>query len=348
MRLHLIGLALLFALAITSNSATPGHTTRVGAHNCYEEAGSFTDRPTRAFRAGLPIAIEQDLVWSTDQATGNSRSLIAHGRGPWLTGSEPGLREYFFERVRPIVEKELRDPHPDQWPLLTLFLDIKTNEPEHLAAIWQTVREYQDWLTTSVKGRDDVNIALHMGPIQIYALSNVLSPVYGDMSKPDSTRVQYAAQRKVFFDRLKIGERLLIFGAAPSNFDATEGGAALSAIRPDGLITTRATNYLRFWISSWDVIEESRNGVWTQAQEARLQAITQRVHQFGLQAILYCLNGLPQEESTRLGWSSTYNFGSFESVLPRWQAAGKAGVDFLSTDQYEELAAVLRKTQGTR
>ncbi|MDQ6707667.1 MAG: glycerophosphodiester phosphodiesterase [Acidobacteriota bacterium] len=43
------------------------------------------------------------------------------------------------------------------------------------------------------------------------------------------------------------------------------------------------------------------------------------------------------------GWDAQYNLGSLEKVRARWQAAVDAGVDFLATDQYEALSAVLKR-----
>ena len=45
------------------------------------------------------------------------------------------------------------------------------------------------------------------------------------------------------------------------------------------------------------------------------------------------------------GWFRSYNFGSLESVTARWRAAYHAGVDYIATDQYEQLAEFL-KTAG--
>ena len=51
------------------------------------------------------------------------RSLVAHDNpgepALGLTGTEPTMREYFFERVRPIIESALRDNRRDTWPLIT-------------------------------------------------------------------------------------------------------------------------------------------------------------------------------------------------------------------------------------
>jgi hypothetical protein len=47
----------------------------------------------------------------------------------------------------------------------------------------------------------------------------------------------------------------------------------------------------------------------------------------------------------RNGWDKGYNFGSREKASLRWMAAIRAGVDFIATDQYEDVATLVR-TQG--
>lgn len=53
-----------------------------------------------------------------------------------------------------------------------------------------------------------------------------------------------------------------------------------------------------------------------------------------------CLDGYTEAENR--GWDKDYNFGSKEGVMPRWQAAVRAHPDFISTDQVEEVAKLLR------
>ena len=53
----------------------------------------------------------------------------------------------------------------------------------------------------------------------------------------------------------------------------------------------------------------------------------------------YTLDGFTPNEDH--GWDEGYNFGSREAVAARWSAAISAGVDFIATDQYEDLAGVL-------
>src|SRR5262249_54746991 len=112
---------------------TPGRRVLMDAHNCYPYDGRWTDRIDRALKSGMPLAIEQDLTWFTDTHTQESRIVVSHTAKP--TGTEPTLREYFFDRIRPIMENALREGNHGDWPLITLNLDFKSEQPELLAAV---------------------------------------------------------------------------------------------------------------------------------------------------------------------------------------------------------------------
>ena len=58
-------------------------------------------------------------------------------------------RTYFFEQIRPMVERALQDQNRKDWPLITLNLDFKSEEPEHLEFIWKLLEEYESWLCTA-------------------------------------------------------------------------------------------------------------------------------------------------------------------------------------------------------
>jgi len=310
----------------------PGARVLLDAHNCYPYNGRWVDRIDRALSTGTPLAIEQDLVWYRDPVTGKGRSLVAHDEREkpalGLNGTEPSMRDYFFERVRPIVQRALAEQHRETWPIITLNLDFKTEEPEHLAAVWALLREYRAWLTTAprVANISDAQ-PLDVGPLLVLT---------GDSD----------AQRKAFHDDVPVGERLLVFGAArPRHRQA--GGSAEARARdgqelPD-LTPGLRTNYHRWWNNPWSVVElggQRRAGAWTAADEMRLGELVGAAHRAGLWIRFYTLNGHdPRDESG--GWSAGYNFGSEEAARERWRAAIRAGVDFVAVDQYELFAATL-------
>lgn len=293
---------------------TPGTRVLLDAHNAYPEQGRWADRIERALGTGLPIAIEQDLVWYRDPVTGTGRSIVSHGE-PY-TGQEPSLRDYFFERIRPLVEQALRDPRANTWPIITLNLDFKTDEAEHHAAVWQLLGEYESWLTTAPRGATDLDVR----PL-------TLRPLLVLTGEADT-------QQRDFHDRLPVGTRLRLFGAVHR---APAGGPLPK------------TNYRRWWNNPWAIVEpegQPRAGEWSGDDDQRLRQAVAAAHGAGLWIRFYTLDGFPQSDAAN-GWTAGYNFGSPEAARVRWRAAIAAGVDFVAVDQYEDFVSVLREADRT-
>lgn len=332
--LLVLGLALL-PVVPTAADWGPGGRVLLDAHNCYPYNGRWANRIDRALGAGVPLAIEQDLVWFVDPVSHQGRSLVAHDDSSkpalGLDGTEPSMRAYFFERIRPLVETALREGRRETWPIITLNLDFKTEEPEHLASVWSLLREYQSWLTTAPRAAslDDVR-PMTVGPVLVLT---------GESD----------AQRKVFHDAVPVGSPLLVFGAArPTTRQAgtpEEARVRSGEILAD-IVPGRRTNYHRWWNNSWAVVElggQTRAGAWTSDDDARLRGLVQAAHREGLWLRFYTLNGHDATD-TSSGWTASYNFGSLPAARTRWQAAIRAGVDFIASDQYEDLGAELRST----
>jgi hypothetical protein len=318
------GLAWSRAAKPETTAAHPGARIVMDAHNCYPYYGWWADRIDRALSAGAPLAIEQDLFWYTDPETKQSRSVVSHGAPSY--GFEPRMREYFFERVRPIVERALRDGNRTDWPLITLNLDLKSEEPEHLAAIWQLLSQYQDWITTAPRTAD----------------LNTVSPL--DVKPILVLTGESDAQKAVFYDGVPVGSRLLVFGATRTNDKDPTAAPLVIAPKP-------ADNYHRWWNNPWHVVESAGQpnaGEWTPEKEARLKSLVQFAHQRGLWIRFYTLDGVTKADESCRGIFHDYNFGSREAVELRWRAAARTGVDYLASDQYEDLAQVLRTLANGR
>ena len=301
-----------------SQLASPRHRVLLDAHNCYPYYEWWFDRIDRALSAGTPLAIEQDLLWAKNPRTGKMASVLCHSAPP--TGAEPGMREYFFERIRPIVEKALHDGNHGDWPLITLNLDLKSEEAEHLQAIWALLFEYKDWLTTAMRTES----LEKMEPLQI-------RPVLVLTGESD-------AQETVFYDQVRVGKRLLVFGAVKTN---TKDPSA----PPEVLAPNAADNYHRWWNNAWRVVEpegQAKAVAWTAEKELRLKELVTYAHRQNLWIRFYTLDGATKPELSCNGWFSTYNFGSKEAVQLRWAAATKAGVDYIASDQYEDLSKFLK------
>jgi hypothetical protein len=292
---------------------TPGTRVLLDAHNAYPEDGRWADRVDRALSTGVPVAIEQDLVWYHDPATGTARSIVSHGKP--FSGREPGLREDFFEKIRPIVERALREGNRDQWPLVTLNLDFKTDEPEHHAALWNLLGEYESWLCTAPRGRSASDIQpIRLGPLLVLT------------GEQDSQMLD-------FFEQVPPGAPLRLFGAVHTQPGGGPG---------------QKTSYRRWWNNSWKQIEpegQPNAGAWTTADEQRLTTAVRAAHDAGLWIRFYTLDGYDPADKSG-GWEPSYNFGSLDAVTERWRAAIRAGVDFVAVNQYEAFARELHARRG--
>jgi hypothetical protein len=330
-------LAILTGLGLTTRATTgqtprslaPGTRVYLHAHNCYPERGRWTDRLARARGAGAQfLAIEQDLAWIAPTASAPGRSVVLHDRPP--VGDEPTLETHFFEAVRPQMEEALAAPRPDTWPLLVLHLDFKTNEPEHHRAVWALLERHRRWLTTAPKRpHGQPPSGFTPGPLLVLTENG-------------------NAQERTFFDAVPDGSPLLIFGTVPpaslSLPDAPDARArAYAASAPELVMPERASSYRRWVNFPWSIVEaggQANAGPWEPSDDARLRALVSRAHAMGLWVRFYTLNG---HTGPGDGWTASYNFGSADAVALRWQAARRAGVDFIATDQYESFAADARR-----
>jgi len=297
------------------------------AHNCYPYEGKWADRIDRALKTAFPVGIEQDMAWYVDPATGKGRAVVSHTSK--TTGSEPLLRDYFFERVRPIVEKALADNDRASWPLIVVHFDFKDNQAPLLHAVWDLLGEYSGWITTAAKSADP-HVLSPFEPKPLLVLTE----------DPDE-------QEEVFFRQVPVGAKLRLFGSAhtkaiPSN-PKREHDHLLATLPPEQLLPERATNYRRWWNNSWFSVEEGgqhQAGEWTPADDLRLRALVDHAHAYGYWIRFYTLDGFAPDEDR--GWGNGYNFGSREAVMARWKAALAAGVNLIASNQYEDLAAVMR------
>jgi hypothetical protein len=301
------------------NPATPGSRSVMDAHNCYPYFEWWSNRIDRALSAGTPVAIEQDLAWYTDAKTGRSWSVVTHGDP--VSGHEPTMEHYFFDRIRPIVERALRDGNRGDWPIITLNLDFKDNKPEHLAAVRKLLLKYRSWITEAPKAADPATVQ----PLTV-------RPILVLTGEAD-------AQQTVFSDELKIGEPLLAFGAVHTA-DKDPHAA------PEIIDSEKATNYRRWWNNPWRVVEpggQQHAGEWSPEKMKRLLALVERAHANGLWIRFYTLDGATEDQLSCNGWFRSYNFGSLDAARQRWQAAVAAHVDYIASDQYELLGKQIQE-----
>ena len=312
------------------NTATysPGTRTQVLSHNAYPDHGKSTDRLDQALAAGLPLATEQDLAWV------DGKSLLIYGAKNAST-DDPTLENYFFAKVKPIVEQALKDGNKGNWPLITLYLDIKNDPPEHLQAISNLLDKYDTWLTTAVKTKD----IKKQSPLNLKPIMVIVEDKQNDI------------KQKFFYNNVPVGGKVRVFGSVTKfnenptklpkerRFEAT---ALLPTIDVKQLIPQKADNYHRWFGTGWAFVEKGGaegSAEWTKTSEKRLKNFVEYGHRQGYFVGFYCLDGYTDAENQ--GWDKDNNFGSKEKVMQRWTAAVRAHADFISTDQMKDLAEVI-------
>ncbi len=336
------GVCRLGALALSLGVAVPlsaqagfgaGQRSLLDAHNAYPEGGRWNDRIDRALATGLPLAIEQDLFWVRDPVSGAFSIVVAHDKKA-LAGA-PTLEAYFFEKIRPIMERALVEQRRQTWPLIVLNLDFKMNDAALHDAVYALLGKYERWLTTAPRtATPDTPAPLTVGPLLVLNGSD-------------------PSQRVDFHDRLKVGQTLRTFGAipVPEGVGDTddEKDASIFGMSPAQLIGPAKSNDARWVNFPWLVVEAGgpmRAAEWTAADAARLQSLVSRAHAQGLWIRFYTLDGWSTGGGE--GLTKSYNFGSERAARTRWQAAMKQGVDFIATDHYEAFHKSAARTSPAR
>jgi hypothetical protein len=334
MKTMILAAGLAFAATAFAQHATtnPGARTLMLAHNAYPDHGKYADRLDRALASGHPFIVEEDLSWVDGQ------SLLIHGAKN-VSGGDPTLDSYFFSKVRPVIEKALKEGNRGNWPLITLYLDIKNDPPEHLEAISKTLDKYDAWLTTAVKNDDIFKVS----PLNVKPMMVLVEDKQNDINK-----------QQIFYDQVPVGGKIRVFGSVPKldpnpgrKLPKDEAVNRQYLVQPDDLIQARADNYHRWIGIDWAYIEkggESQGGEWTKEDEQRLKDFVAYGHKLGYLTGFYCLDGFTQDENQ--GWDAGYNFGSLDAAVKRWNAGMHAKADFISTDHYELLAAKLASSNA--
>jgi hypothetical protein len=124
-------LGLMAGAAVLAQAPTfgPGSRVLLDAHNAYPYEGKYADRMPRALATGLPVAIEQDLIWRPGPGGQGGESVVGHDVDK--VADAPSFEDYFFTQLEPVMARALKEDRRDTWPLVVLNLDFKTNEPEH-------------------------------------------------------------------------------------------------------------------------------------------------------------------------------------------------------------------------
>ena len=115
------------------------------ALNCYPVERQWADRIGPGLGTGFSVVIEQDTAWANRAA-----GALPLGQNHRI---QPPLRDYFFERVRPIVEDALKRTER------ALHLDFKDRREPLLRAVWNLLGDYENWITTAAEIPDPPELA---------------------------------------------------------------------------------------------------------------------------------------------------------------------------------------------
>jgi hypothetical protein len=120
---------------------------------------------------------------------------------------------------------------------------------------------------------------------------------------------------------------------------------------PDVIEPEKPTTYRRWWNNPWNVVEaggQNKAGDWTPADNQRLRALIDHAHANHLWIRFYTLDGATPDEMKQNGWFNGYNFGSLDAAKPRWHAAALDGADYIASDQYEQLGALIHSLPSAK
>lgn len=324
----LIAAGLLVASLLAFKPFAPGARIVVLAHNAYPDHGKYADRLDRAMSPGQPFVVEEDLAWV------DGKSLLIHGAKNAGSADDPTLDSYFFSKVAPKMEQALKEGNKGDWPLITLYLDIKNDPIEHLQAIDAVLAKYDHLLTKAIKTADIMKqSAFELKPMLVLV-----------EDKQNDIKQQF------FYDRIPVGGKIHVFGT-PAKYDPNPGRklpkeeatAKMASLDPEQAFPAKADNYHRWVGLDWAFIEKGGQphaGEWNAEKNQRLKNWINYGHRLGYFVGVYCLDGFTPAEDQ--GWDKDYNLGSHQAAVTRWKAALEAKADFISTDQYEDLARIIK------
>ena len=294
-------LALALALPLAAVDDGPPRPMPISAHNCYAEDRSDNPRLAEALALGIDN-VEIDLGWD-DTAR---QLIVGHDASP-----RPGVAYPRLETsLVPALEAHWAARRPDGAPTV-LTIDWKTSRPEAKSAGFKEFLDARpDWFSSAPKAADS--------PMTVRRLTVCFSGSEAAKDAYDAL-IPRGGTYRAFRDR--------VFGAG-------------AKYEPEvaSYIPGPSTAYHRFLAFHWSAIERGGPNLardWTRDEADRLRALTDLAHRRGFRVRIYCLNG---HTGTPLGG---YRFPDDEAARVRWRAAASARVDWIASDEYREIAAVL-------
>jgi hypothetical protein len=247
--------------------------------------------------------IEIDLGWDGAER----RLIVGHDAGPRAGVVYPRLDATLV----PALEAHWK-AHPPGGPPTVLTFDFKTGEREAVARFKEFLDAHPDWFSSAPKAG--------ASPLTVRRLTACLSG-------SDAAKDAYDAM-------IPLGGTYRAFR------DAVVGAGAKYQDDVAAYVASPATAYHRFLAFHWSAIEKggpALAGDWTGAEADRLAALVRLAHDRGYRVRFYCLNG--QTGSPLSG----YLFPDAASARVRWEAAARAGADWVASDEYREIVGALSK-----
>jgi len=267
-------------------------------------AENRTDNPRLVEALALGIDnIEIDLGWDAD----GRRLIVGHDASPRKGIAYPG----FAESLVPALEAHWKASRTDGAPTI-LTIDWKTDRPEAIRQLKEFLDAHPDWFSSAPKAADS--------PLTTRRLTVCFSGSEAAKDAYDAMIPQGGTYR-AFRDQ--------VFGAGAKH-------------EPDiaAYVPEASSPYHRFLALHWSAIEKggpALAGEWTKAEADRLARLMDLAHRRGFRVRFYCLNG---HTGAPLGG---YRFASDEAAQIRWAASADAGVDWIASDEYREIASSFTK-----
>lgn len=245
--------------------------------------------------------IEIDLGWDDS----NKRLIVGHDPAPRPDVVYPEFEAYLVPALEAHWKTHVEGSSPT-----VLTIDWKTEKPEAVAKFKAFLDARPQWFTSAPKSQES--------PLTTRRLTVCLTGSEAAKEAYDAL-IPDGGTYRAFRDR--------VFG---------QGGKFETDV--SAYVPQKATAYHRFMTYHWGVVEQGGPALakdWTGLDALRLDAIVSRAHNQGFRVRFYCLNG---HTGTLL---SGYQFTSDDAAKTRWLAAARAGVDWIASDEYPEIAKAL-------
>ena len=235
----------------------------------------------------------------------NRRLIVGHDASPRAGVVYPEFESYLI----PALEEHWKAPRADGAPTV-LTIDWKTANADAVQALKAFLDRHADWFSSAPKTKSSL-----LNPRRLtvcFTGSDEAKETYDRLVAPGA---EYRAFRDTVFGSGEYKENVTDYARHP------------------------ASAYHRFLTFHWGVVERGGPplaGDWTSDEATRLSALVAHAHAQGFRVRFYCLNG---HTGPRV---SPYRFANDAAAAVRWHAGAQAGVDWLASDEYAEIAKALR------